>query len=200
MDWLILPGTIVVIALIFMLVFRKPIARMIGRVKKIGKGGFELDAEQAKNETPQSPAKTADDLIRGIDSQLVREIEDAVKPQLDGMSDPEKIKALSRLFAASLWGYMATNTYRLIFGSQISAIEFLNANQAIPRDSLRTFYAAAVTQYPDFYQSYSYDQWLGFLESQMLIRHDVGLIGITVRGQEFLHHLVRDNLSKVKAG
>lgn len=52
----------------------------------------------------------------------------------------------------------------------------------------------------DFYQSYSYDQWLGFLEAQFLVRNDAGLIGITVRGQEFLNHLIKDNLPKVKAG
>jgi hypothetical protein len=135
---------------------------MIGRIKKIGKGGFELDSEQSKGEIPQSPIRTADDLIKGIDSQLVREIENEFKQRLDGMPDSEKIKALSRLFAASLWGYMAMHTYRLIFGSQIAGLEFLNSQGQIPRDSLRPFYAAATIQYSDFYQNYSYDQWVGF--------------------------------------
>ena len=38
------------------------------------------------------------------------------------------------------------------------------------------------------------------LEAQGLLRNDVGFIFITVRGQEFLQHLVRDKLPKVKAG
>ena len=200
MEWLIAPVTIVVIVTIFIVIFRTPIIRMIGRIKKLGKGGFELDTEQSKNEIQQSPTKTADDLIKGIDNQLIREIENEFKQHLDGMPDSEKIKALSRLFAASLWGYMATNTYRLIFGSQIAALEFLNSHHKVPRDSLRPFYAAAANRHPDFYQNYSYDQWLGFLESQVLILYDADLIGVTVRGQEFLQHLVRDKLSKVKAG
>ncbi len=200
MEWLILPGTIVVIAIIFMIFFRTPITQMIGRIRKMGKGGVELDTEQSMTEIKQSPTKTADDLIKGIDSKLVRELENEFKQQLDGMSDSEKIKALSRLFAASLWGYMAMHTYRLIFGSQIAALEFLNAQNRIPRDALRPFYSAAVIQYPDFYQNYSYDQWLGFLKSQVLVGNEAGLIGITIRGQEFLQHLVRDKLPKIKAG
>ena len=166
----------------------------------MGKGGVELDTEQSKREIQQSPIKTADDLIKGIDGQLIRELENEFKQRLEGMPDSEKIKALSRLFAASLWSYMAMDTYRLIFGSQIAALEFLNSQDRVPREALRPFYSAAVIQYADFYQDYSYDHWFGFLLSQSLVKNDGGLIGITVRGREFLHHLVRDGLPKVKAG
>lgn len=191
---------VVLIVVIAMIIFRKPITEKILQVKKASKGGVDFDTEQSKGKVPPSLAKTADDLIRDYDGPMVREIENDFKTRLEGMPDSEKIKALSRLFAAGVWSYLAINTYRLIFGSQISALDFLNTQDKIPRESLRPFYAAAAAQHPDFYQNYSYDQWIGFLESHVLVRHEADLIYITVRGRDFLQFLVKDNLSRVKPG
>ena len=196
----LLATCIVVVVIAFLFIFRTPIGSAIGRATRIGISRFGVDLGQASAETPLSSTRTADELIQGIDSRLIREIENDFRQRLEGMPDSEKIKALSRLFAASLWGCMAMNTYQLIFGGQIASLEFLNSNGQSPRESLRPFYNAAASQHPNFYQTYSYDQWIGFLESQVLIRNDAGLISITVRGQEFLQHLVRDNLPKVKPG
>ena len=108
-------GLIIIILGGFLIwICRNNIRGLIDRTKSAGPLTF--GPTQSRGET-KAPTKTADDLIRGIDSGLIREIEDQFKQNLEGMSDSEKIKALSRLFAASLWGYMAMNTYCQIFGS-----------------------------------------------------------------------------------
>ena len=198
MDFIVWPIVVIVISITFMHIFRVSITQAFGRIKKLSKGGIEL--ERAGQGALKTSTKTAEELIQGIDGQLIREIENDFRQHLEGISDSEKLKVLSRFAAAGIWGYLAINSYRLIFGSQIAALEFLNSQQHVPRESLRPFYAAAVNQYPDDYQTYSYDQWLGFLESQVLIRNDAGLIGITVRGQELLQFIVKERLSKIKAG
>ena len=69
-----------------------------------------------------------------------------------------------------------------------------------PAEALRPFYTLAATQYPEAYNGYSFEAWLGFLRDQLLVREDGGRLRITVRGREFLTYLTRMGRSHNKAG
>lgn len=202
MDTLIWAAAAAFVAIVAIFLLKEPLAAAIGRIIKAGLDGIVFSPpSQDRTPTPASPTRTADDLIRGIeDSELLRLIEQNLAPSLEGLPDGEKIRALMRFFASSLWGYMAMRTYHLIFGSQISALRFLSQRGLIPRNALRPFYEAAATRHQAFYQAYSYDQWLGFMQIHTLVLFEGDSVGITVRGQEFLLFLVRDGLSENKAG
>jgi len=54
---------------------------------------------------------------------------------------------------------------------------------------------------PILYSNYTFDQWLNFMLSQLLIVFvDGNAVGITVRGREFLKYVVQEALPLNKAG
>lgn len=198
MEWVI---GVVILGLAFMLIFRTPIVETIGRIKRVSKGGFDLEPNQSKTTGDEkTPANNAESLMHGLDNELVLEFEPQIQKQLEGISEKEQIKVLRRNYAWTLIAYYFLDLYRRIWGSQITTLEFVNAHQPIPRDSVQVFYTSGAIQYPVAYTGYSFDQWLGFLESELLLRNDGGQLRITVRGREFLAYLTRAGLPKLKIG
>ncbi len=51
-------------------------------------------------------------------------------------------------------------------------------------------YEDAKTNYPSWYQDYSFEQWLGFLRSFNLVTQKDSRYFITVAGREFLKYLI----------
>jgi len=161
-----------------------------------------LDPQQKESTTELNPRKEAESLMRELDSALTRELEDGIKDELGKkkLLGAEGIPVLIRYLAAMSITYVFSEVYRLIWGSQLNLLDYLNSHNGQPAESLRSFYNLGATLYPEYYKEYSFEQWLGFLKDQLLIREDRGLISITVRGREFLTHLARVGLSKNKAG
>jgi len=59
---------------------------------------------------------------------------------------------------------------RLIFGSQVDLLNELNGKPLGETiDALKRHYDLATQRHEEAYQTYSYDQYLGFLESQGLV-------------------------------
>ena len=54
---------------------------------------------------------------------------------------------------------------------------------------MKRFYDFAVEQYPQFYENYSYDDYINFLYSSSLITEKDGNVGITILGVDFLKYL-----------
>ena len=193
---------VVVIFIVFFIMFRKQIIGLFSRVKSIGKGWVALDGEQQKSKSEVDPQKEAESLMRQFDSALIREVESIIKEEFNKkkLLGAEGIPVLIRSVAALSIAYAFSETYRVIWGSQLSLLDYLNAQAPQPVVALRGFYNLGTSQYPFYYTAYSFEQWLGFLKDQLLIREDGGLIGITVRGREFLAYLTTQGLSRNKAG
>lgn len=193
---------IVIIGIIFFIMFRKQIIDLLQRIKSIGKDGVILDSQQKESTTELNPRKEAESLMRELDSALTRELEDGIKDELGKkkLLGAEGIPVLIRYLAAMSITYVFSEVYRLIWGSQLNLLDYLNSHNGQPDESLRSFYNLGITLYPEYYKEYPFEQWLGFLKDQLLIREDGGLISITIRGREFLMHLARAGLSRNKAG
>jgi hypothetical protein len=101
-----------------------------------------------------------------------------------------------RFIASGLIAYMHDQTWWMIFGSQLSAMDALNSG-VLRREEIEEFYNAAVRKFPGRYENYSFEQWLGFLRNRVLVLDLPGnTIGITVRGKDFLKHLIHYGYSR----
>lgn len=193
---------VVLIFVAFFIIFRKQIIKLFPRIRSIGKGLVALDSEQQKSKVEVDPQKEAEALMRQFDNALIREVEDIIKEEFNKkkLLGAEGIPVLIRSVAALSIAYAFSETYRIIWGSQLSLLDYLNTQKPQPVVALRAFYNLGATQYPLYYTGYSFEQWLGFLKDQLLIREDAGLIGITIRGREFLTYLTNAGLTRNKAG
>ncbi len=204
MEWsLYLAGAIVILGIAFFIIFRSAINQLIHRIRSISKSGVSIDSAQKEVTTERDPRAEAEALLKELDSALIREAEEEVSKVLRERSlhGEEAKRVLLRYLAAAAIALGFEMSYRIIWGSQLSLLNYLNSQpDGQPAEALRPFYVSASSQYPESYKTYSFEQWLGFLKSQLLVREDGGQIRITVRGREFLTYLTRMGISYNKAG
>jgi hypothetical protein len=91
--------------------------------------------------------------------------------------------------------------YIAMFGSQIVLLKRLNevGTVGLPVEVARTIYDQAVAVFPIAYQTYSFDQWLGFLVNAGLITLQGNTLMVTPYGNGFLQYMVQRQLSELKA-
>ena len=88
--------------------------------------------------------------------------------------------------------------YNRIFGSQIQGLKGLNERGRVSVDEGRRFYQTYADRFPVLYDTYTFDQWLGFLLSNQLVTKNDNNLEITVFGQDFLRYLVDLRLTESK--
>jgi hypothetical protein len=78
-----------------------------------------------------------------------------------------------------------------IFRSQLLALQELNHHSGIlPVAEIKNFYDKAVIENPTAYAGFSFEQWLNYMTSELLlIRHASEMIEITKRGKDFLGYI-----------
>lgn len=81
-------------------------------------------------------------------------------------------------------------------------LQFLNTLGAAGTDAaaVRPWYSLAAGREPRIYETYSFDQWLGFLQSHQLVIRNGDVVAITLEGREFLKYLLHQGYSLYKAG
>ena len=197
------PAAVVVIAILFMAMFRRPLERLLDRTKKIGTAGLDASAATAQETSIERPPSGAEESLARFDNRLLVEQETAIRNELSARridSPVERERVLVRHLAATQIRSHFERLYHLIFGSQLSMLQQVNAATSFGRDEARASYDFAVMGSPDFYANYSFDQWLNFMISQNLVRADGDVITITVPGREFLTFLIQEGLSFIKPG
>jgi hypothetical protein len=142
------------------------------------------------------------DYGKGMASVLYRE--DSIKSELARLNFPlneaETTDLLIRNLAASISTTYFERAYRWIFGSQISALDFLNTNGPTLATIVEViFFDSAKTEEPEFYGETTFEQWLSFLLRQGLVAQENDTIGISVQGRDFLVWMVTAGLSHSKA-
>lgn len=90
--------------------------------------------------------------------------------------------------------------YTLIWGSQISALQFLNSAGTVPVQFLRPWFDQAAAREPEVYKGYTFDQWLGFLQASALVLRSGENVGISLEGREFLRYLLQQGYTLYKRG
>jgi hypothetical protein len=201
MGILVWPAVVLIIAIMFLLVYRQPVTRLVDRTKKITTAG--LDASAAAQETSiERKQSGAEEMLARFENELLLDRENLIRQELtlrhvDAPADRERV--LIRHLAAALIYNHFDRTYRWIFGSQLLLLQQLNAAPST-RTAVGIHYQIAALESPEFYFNYSFDQWLHFMVSQVLVRADGEAISITVGGREFLKFVVEEGLSFNKNG
>jgi hypothetical protein len=203
MEALAWPAVGLILGLIALLLFRKPIIRLLDRTEKVSKEG--LQAHTVQEQHIDKPVSKADDLLKIFDNQLVVETEKLIKNKLDNLALKdleEREKYLLRNVAMVVITQMFDKSYYLIYGSQLSALRYLNDNRglSLTTSQITSIYNDAVRKYPDNYANYTFENWLGFLVNSYLVQKNGNDIGITVRGTEFLKYLIEQGYSYQKWG
>lgn len=193
---------VVILGIAFFFIFRQSIAALIGRIRSITKSGISTDPSQKAGTSERDPRAEAETLMRALDSALIREVEEGIKSDLGqrNLLGAEAVPVLVRYLAGMQIAMGFEESYRLIWGSQLNLLTYLNTqSDGQPTEATRLFYTLASSQYPEAYDGYSFEAWLGFLRDHLLLREDGGRLRITVRGREFLAYLTRMGRTYAKA-
>lgn len=187
------PGVVLVLGLVALLLFRGPIAALIGRTRKVGKTGLETFAEQPTQPAGEEKAGV-DAYLRTFDSPLLVEAENLIlKDFKDRKIDaaPDRERALVRALASTRLVLRFEITHKIIWASQVTTLHLLNSRtDGMQEDEVLPFYEAAREAYASWYVDYPFDRWLGFLQQFGLILRKDSRCLISVAGREFLKYLV----------
>ncbi len=94
-----------------------------------------------------------------------------------------------KLLAVGLTAYLFDIAWAYIYGSQILLLMELN-RQVLSIAQVKVYYDNAAKADPAIYANYSFDAWMNFMKSHiLLIHHQSGMVEITVRGKDFLKYL-----------
>ena len=120
MEALVWPIAAIVIAVIAMLIFRKPLERFLDRAKKIATTGIETAAGEQDTAKSEVGPSAADEFARLFDNQLLVEREAWIRTELVrivGVDQTQKERILLRIIAAQAIVQQFETAYRTIFGS-----------------------------------------------------------------------------------
>ena len=183
------------IAVVFFFTFRSPLAGFISRANKIGFGKFAFTARATKQ--VQAAPRLAEELLQAFDNPLLLEQEHLIRSDLKlrglGSQDDDTTRILVRHLASTQIALLFNQIDRMIWGSQVTYLHFLNASpNGTNLDQANVFYENAQEAFPDAYSNYALGDWIGFLRDVThLVTEQDGVIRITVRGRQFLAYLTQ---------
>ena len=161
-------------------------------------------ATSSSNNTEETNRETANRLqqLRNLGvPTIVQQREKLLQDGLQSLSisQEEKINILTRVTAILGLLLNAEQIYRVIFGSQIFLLKFLNISGVDTKDNLFQFYENAKAQFPAVYNNYSFERYLQYLLNNNLITtQDNEHYAITVAGKEFLKWITDNGLIENK--
>jgi len=197
-NWTIVLS-VLIIGVVFMFFFRKSIIKLISRINSIGKDGVGLQPQQSEKTTDINSDVEAEKLLNAFNSEMLLEQELMIQKELDQkeIKGDKACKVLVRHLAATQIAYAFETIHKQIWGSQIKALEDMNAQaNGISRTRIKVYYDETVQATSYIGAVYSFEQWLNFLKSGLLLLEENNAVKITIRGRDFLLYLTRNGLNK----
>ena len=200
MEDLAWPLVVVIITVIFMIVFRKPISDLIRGIRKVTRKGIEAGDDQTQTHIPSDRA--VDDLMKAFDSVVITSNEQLVyddlkKRGLDTGGDT--VKVLVRHLASTQVQLHLEVILSGIWQSQVRILEILNnAGPSLTDEFLLRVYKEAAKKYPATYENYSFKAYLEHLIRSRLVIQDGDGYSITDLGVELLLYVVRTGRRPVR--
>lgn len=223
LSFLTWPLVGLVLGVLALVLFRQPLSRFLDRAQKIGTTGIEAsplrqEAGEVKPSiadklletyanVPQKPGEVksspANEFLKVFDNALLVKREDQIREELKkrNIQGADRERVLLRFLAALVLVGEFDRVYVLIWGSQIGALQEVNAAGAngINIERLQAaWYEDAAKREPETYRQYSFDQWLGFLVESSLITRDAQKVTIRPEGREFLRYVIERGYSIFK--
>jgi hypothetical protein len=188
-------------ALTFIVIFRQPLSELIRRTTKIGKDGLSagLAPNAQREKFEQDAVQHLLDVIGN--SIVIADIEGRIKTELKEKKlsvEGDSITVLIRHLAGAQLLLSFEQIHNFIFGSQIFLLKKLNevAGQGRPFSFVCNHIDQVKKLYPDSLGEWSYEQYLEFLFSRLLIIRHEDQIHITNLGVEYLTWLTRNGRSE----
>lgn len=215
-------AVIIVVAISFMLIFRRPLTEFIGRVLHVRAPGTHIDATGQKAPQPgptetllkaeggeapvakKDPRTAADELLRLVPhGEYYTFLERRLIQSFGGLGitgDPAQAARVLFYIAGVLGASVEFERhYDTIFGSQIRILQTLNATP-LPLVKLRPYYAEATARYPLTFTDYSFEQYVSYLRNAGLVEVKEEQVSITVKGRTFLTYLASEGKALNRAG
>lgn len=191
-----------VFAVVFILVFRQPIAGLIKRTTRIDKGGLTAESSlENQREEIETGAEAVQQLLDAVGNSIViNEQEERIKNDLRsrGLSSGGSTdKVLIRHLAGTQLLLAFERIHSSIFGSQINLLRYLNevTGQGRSAEKISDYFAKVRELYPNQLGDWSIEQYLHFLYSQLLIIRQTEQMHITNLGVEYLVWIARNGRS-----
>ena len=122
-------------------------------------------------------------------SPLTAEIEKNIKIVAQQNSPNDKEAFYARFIGVGVVGYQHDQTWLMIFGSQLKAMTEMGSRGLIPLEDLKKHYDKATVDHPRTYENYSFEQWLEFMKSNLLIAtYPSQMAELSFKGQDFLKY------------
>jgi hypothetical protein len=156
------PDVGLLLALLAVVVYHRPVGRLLDRINLVRVGSTRLSAKPQPDvprlRTPRPPrpppSMAVDPFLEegraGIRTLLDQHVGSDPCPQTGHAIDP------SRLPSSAAWGF--ERIYSFIFGSQVQALYLLNSSPVVPLARFREVYDRAVAANPEPYAEFTFDQ------------------------------------------
>lgn len=166
----------------------------IGNRKK-AKQGQNTQTQMVAAPSPVAPEtqyKNVEEFYRTYDNSMLIESEGYIRSESDQYKPgAERERFLVRSLASFAITYVFDVVWYTIFGSQLKALQQLNA-RPLSLAQVRSFYDQASESFPNMYPNYAFDAWLYYMQSWFLIVQNGDVFSISIRGKEFLKYLVHE--------
>lgn len=193
-----------IVVIICFLALKKTIIDLINRINKIGYGNLaaETSPQQNKNQDKtlleKSKLVEKNDIVEKTLGLFSPETLDKAIEMIDNESKVNEIKDVNdkaevlHKYSQALYLIITfERTYNLLFGSQLYIIQRVNTTTSETKTSLKRFYDDVHKLYPEFYETYSYDDYFAYLiKSNLIILLDNDSCQITFLGKDLLKYLV----------
>jgi hypothetical protein len=127
-------------------------------------------------------------------SPLTEEAEANIRKAAADNQPSDKEGFYAKFIGVGLIAYIYDMIWSSIFKSQLLALLELNRkNGHLPLADIKSFYNQAAASRPEYYVRYTFDQWLSYMKSQLLlIVYPSNMVEITLRGKDFLKYLLHN--------
>jgi hypothetical protein len=190
---LVWPAVALIIAVIVIGCFRKPVTNVIMRIKNVKAKGVGIDVVSQAIKKEEISRDQLDLLVNRFASFLIP-IENEIDKWIDGKtieSQDEIIRTLKSHAALWLLAYRYEVIYNVIFGTQISLLQYINSKPiGVTFIETKPYYDKSVEFGLD---NFSQEQYLSYLLSNELVDLNEGKYIITIYGKGFLHFMVEAN-------
>lgn len=197
------------ITIVVFLYLKEPLKNLINNIKKIGYGntGIETGHNTSQNEGDNSILEILGDgkdfsYLDNLMAKFSQNTLDQIDKTIENETSISKVDGLQNKYDR-IYKYAKTlvlvknaeRIYSLIYGSQIRLLQRLNHTTTETKNDLKFYYDTALKNYPNLYETYSYESYLSFLSNNELITIINENVTITTIGKDFLRYIIEANLS-----
>jgi len=187
------PGVTLLLGGLALIIFRAQIRLLLNRTKKLSPGGLETYDTQQKGTSTDTKAEV-DKFMSSYDNPVLLEQEAAIRTDLTNrnlIGSPENEKVLVRALAATQIVLHFERAYQSIWASQIMILIYLNSqSEGANNNEVKKYYDGARERFPDMYKTYTFENYMAFLESFLLVTRTGDKWNITKGGREFLKFMI----------